>query len=277
MHWKITLMIVCGGLLAGWLAGREALRLKPAQATESPAPRAYPPGDLGRIVKLGEAIVAKTDEHPLSKGYVGNGLRCTSCHLENGTHPTAASFLGVATAYPAWAPREKRVITLEDRILNCFMRSMNGVRPPLGSEVSVAVAAYITWLSAGEPLSMNPDGPFGPRRVRDLPPPTQPADPKRGAMLYAKQCAECHADDGQGSADGPPVWGEKSFNDGAGLSHDDKLAAWLKVSMPLGDAQLTDQEAFDIAAYVNAHPRAKFDLKEHLPPDERLGEYNGLR
>lgn len=68
--------------------------------------------------------------------------------MKNGTDPHAATFIGIATAYPAWSPREKCVITLEDRILNGFMQSCNGMRLPLGSEVSDSIAAYIAWLSA---------------------------------------------------------------------------------------------------------------------------------
>ena len=44
--------------------------------------------------------------------------------------------------------------------------------------------------------------------------------------------------------------------------------------MPLGDAHLTEQEALDVAAYVNSHPRSHFDIKKHLPKSEQLGEYN---
>ncbi|MFH1303759.1 MAG: c-type cytochrome [Planctomycetota bacterium] len=237
-------------------------------------PSEYPPGELGEIVKLGREIVEKTNEHPLSKAYVGNALTCSSCHLKAGTVPHAASFLGTATAYPAWAPREKRVITLEDRVLNCFMRSQNGVRPPKGSQVSIAITAYITWLSTGSPIKMNHEKSLGPNHVKPLKIKPELADAKRGDTLYANQCADCHGKAGQGTSEGPPVWGEQSYNDGAGLSQNDKLAAWLKVAMPLDEANLSEQDALDIAAYVNSHPRPQFVLKAHLPKPERLGVYD---
>jgi thiosulfate dehydrogenase len=229
---------------------------------------------LAEVVRLGEAIVENTTTHPMSKEYVGNALNCTSCHLDSGRHEKAGTFLGTATAYPAWSPRENRVITLEDRVLNCFMRSCNGTRPPLGSEVSVAVTAYITSLSQGQSLRMNSKRPFGPGAIKLLAVKPEQADVNRGASLYTSRCAECHQKDGQGDKDNPPVWGERSYNDGAGLSSVENLAAWLKVAMPLDDTDLTDQQALDIAAYVNSHKRSQFELSQHLPVRERLGEYN---
>ena len=229
---------------------------------------------LAEVVKLGESMVENTTTHPMSKGYVGNALNCTSCHLDNGRHEKAGTFLGTATAYPAWSPRENRVITLEDRVLNCFMRSCNGTRPPLGSEVSVAVTAYITSLSQGQTLRMNFKRPIGPGAIKLLALKPDQADIQRGAALYTSRCAECHLEDGQGDKDNPPVWGERSYNDGAGLSSVENLAAWLKVAMPLDDTDLTDQQALDIAAYVNSHKRSHFEISKHLPAKERLGEYN---
>ncbi len=236
-----------------------------------------PSGELGRVVQLGHDIVENTKDHPLSKPFVGNSLNCTSCHLDSGKHPEAASFLGIATAYPAWSPREQRVITLQDRILNCFMRSQHGTRPPLGSEVSVAITTYITWLSNGQAIKQNPAKPLGPRHVPRITAEDGSelkGNVQRGEVLYADHCASCHADDGVGGDDGPPVWGDQSYNDGAGLSREDKLASWLKVAMPLDDPYLTNQEAFDIAAFVNSHDRPRFELQNHLPSPQGLGQYN---
>jgi thiosulfate dehydrogenase len=220
---------------------------------------------LAEVVKLGEAIVENTTTHPMSKEYVGNALNCSSCHLDNGRHEKAGTFLRTATAYPAWSPRENRVITLEDRVLNCFMRSCN---------VSVAVTAYITSLSQGQSLRMNSKRPVGPGAIKLLAVKLDQADVKRGASLYTSRCAECHQKDGQGDQDNPPVWGERSYNDGAGLSSVENLAAWLKVAMPLEETDLTDQQALDLAAYVNSQKRPHFDLSQHLPVKEKLGEYN---
>ncbi len=233
----------------------------PASRAVKPGPPAYPPGELGDVVRLGEKLVHQTSSHPLTKPFVGNELSCTSCHLDGGRHPQAASFIGVAAAYPAFSPRESAVITLEERIRNCFIRSLNGTRPPLGGKASVAIASYITWLSRQTPIAMNPEVPLGPNHLKMLQPTDTAPHIATGKVLYADRCAFCHGDHGGGSEEGPPVWGEQSFNDGAGLSKIPKMAAWLKIAMPLDDTDLTDQEAFDIAAFVNSHPRPKFEPK----------------
>ncbi len=236
--------------------------------------RPIPEGPLGDAIRLGRDLVENTTSHRLSKPFVGNSLNCTSCHLKNGADPKAASFIGVATAYPAWSPREKTVITLEDRILNCFMRSCNGIRPPLGSEVSVSIAAYITWLSMDQPIRMNSERPAGPQAVPQLKVDITQADRQRGEKLYSARCASCHSENGQGDKENPPVWGARSFNDGAGLANVAQLASWLKVAMPLDETDLTEEEALDLAAFVNSHERPKFRLREHLPPREQLGTFN---
>ncbi len=265
-------LAITGGMVAGtlgWMVGVNEDTASRA-ATSRPVPvrlvatnqssssQPYPPGELGEIVRLGESLVKTTNTHPLSSPFVGNSLKCTSCHLDAGRHKEAGSFIGVAAAYPAYSPREKSVITLEDRILNCFIRSQNGTRPPNGSKVPVAIAAYITWLSEGTPLKMNPANPLGPNHISLLDEPPTPPSVERGESLYMDRCSSCHSDDGLGSDDGPPVWGDQSFNDGAGLAAVQKMASWLQVAMPLDDADLTDQEAYDIAAYVNSHDRPNF-------------------
>ena len=235
-----------------------------ANSLAVPIPTELPPGELGKIVALGRDIVNNTNTHPLSRQYVGNSLSCTSCHLDGGTNPTALSFLGTASVYPTFAPREKQTVTLEDRNLNCFMRSMNGVRPPNGSEVSVAIVAYITWLSEGYPVKMSLKGPFGPNSQPSLKVDPDDADVPHGKALYASACASCHGSDGAGVGKFSPVWGSKSYNDGAGMAQDLKLATFLKNTMPLGKPNLSDKDALDIAAYINAQPRPRFVLEKHL-------------
>lgn len=239
----------------------------PSAAPPRPA-AALPAGELGQTIALGKRLFEQTGKDPLTSPYVRNDLSCDSCHPDAGAHPAAATLLGAATAYPAWSPREKAVITLEDRVLNCFMRSMHGVRPPNGSKPAVAITAYLTWLSTGEPVRQNPGAPLGPRSYRKLPADPAKVDVASGERTYARRCASCHGADGQGA---PPVWGPRSYNAGAGLAELPKLAGWLAVAMPPAGPPLAEAEAIDVAAFVNSHPRPDFVLREHLPQG---GVYN---
>lgn len=230
------------------------------------------PESLDQTVALGKDIFMNTKDHSLSKAYVGNALNCTSCHLNGGTDPKGLTLVGAATAYPAYSPREKAVITLQNRIGNCFMRSMNGTLPPLGGPVLVALGAYIASLSQGMPLHMNPKSPTGPNALNPLSVDWTQASPQRGQGLYQAKCAVCHGADGQGQV-GPPLWGPRSYNAGAGLADWKKLAAFIHGAMPLGSPNLSPEEARDIAAYVDSQPRPTFRLAEHLPPPGELGVY----
>lgn len=227
-------------------------------------PANMPEGALGDMVKLGQEIVASTDTHPASKEYVGNKMSCSSCHLKDGQDPRGGTFIGLASAYPAFAPREKKVITVEDRIANCYMRSMNGTRPPIDSEAVSAIAAYITWLSEGVPMKMNAKASLGPNAVKQIKLAPESANPKKGKTVFAKNCASCHGADGQGNENIAPLWGDQSYNSGAGMAQNPRLASWVKVSMPLGNPHLSDQDALDVAAFVNSHERPEFVLAEHL-------------
>lgn len=260
------------------------------------APKEYPKGELGRMVKLGEDILANTSTHPLTKDLVGNKLACISCHLKGedgkpGTTDGLTSLIGTAAAFPAYSKREKSVQTLQDRINNCFMRSMNGKRPIIDTEASVAMAAYVSWLSTGIPMKINAKGPWSevntkiwPKGAKYFAKIQKKATHENyiaGKNIYTKKCGYCHGNNGQGMGNFPPLWGKNSkgewlsYNTGAGMSKLNKGATWVKNKMPLNQENtLSDQEAADVMLYVNAQERASFDLQERLFPKEQMGYYN---
>ena len=260
------------------------------------APKAYPAGELGKLVKLGEEIALTTDTHPLTKDFVDNKLNCASCHLrgEDGKPGTAdglSSWLDTAVSFPTWSKREKAVQTLQDRSNNCFMRSMNGKRLVNDSEASMAIAAYITWLSDGKPMHLNDKGPWGPTNKKLWPAGIKHFNPIQkkathenyvnGQKVYENQCAMCHNANGEGMGEFPPLWGKDAngqwlaYNTGAGMSKLDKGAAWVKAKMPLGQGgSLSDQDAADVMLYVNAQERADFDLDKGLLPEQKNGIYH---
>ncbi len=78
----------------------------------------------------------------------------------------------------------------------------------------------------------------------------------------------CRGANGEGRKVGnsynfPPLWGADSYNWGAGMHHINTAAGFIKANMPLGKGNsLSDQEAWDVALYINSHerpadPRAK--------------------
>ncbi len=273
--------------------------LSTAYVIAGSAPKEYPKGELGKMVKLGEDIMNNTDTHPLTKDLVGNKLQCKNCHLPGpdgkpGTADGISSWIGTAAAFPAWSKREKTVQTLQDRSNNCFMRSMNGKRPVIDSKASIAMATYITWLSEGIPVKMNAKGPWSTHNTKLYPESVKKfktiqkkathANYVAGEKVYKQKCASCHGVNGEGiSGTFPPLWGKDSqgnwlsYNTGAGMSKLDKGAAWVQSNMPLGqENSLSDQETADVVLYMNAQQRADFDLQKGLLPKEKMGHYNSI-
>jgi thiosulfate dehydrogenase len=242
-----------------------------------PAESAMPGGPLGDSIRLGQKVLTQTQQH--AKAYVGNGLNCTSCHLDGGRVQHAVPWVGLWAVFPEYRSRNAQVNALEERINDCFRRSLNGKPLPYDSPEMVGVLAYIWWLSQGVPTGMEVEG-RGFQRIQ-LPAGQKP-DPENGKAIYAAKCASCHGQDGQGitGPNGaylfPAVWGPKSFNIGAGMARLNNAAAFVKANMPLGQGNtLTDQEAFDVAAYFTQQPRPDFAAKTQdwpkggKPPDAR--------
>lgn len=228
----------------------------------APPPAPIPNGPLGDAIRRGKLIVTRTFE--TLPEHVGNGLHCTSCHLDEGTHTGAASWVGIPGVFPEYRARSGRVDTLERRINDCFERSLNGTALDPGSEDMAAVVAYMGFLSRDVPAGRTPPG-RGFRRTEHPPTP----DRAHGQTLYAQRCASCHGADGAGQAPGgqyafPPVWGPRSYNIAAGLARLDTAASFIRWNMPLGQGgTLTDQEAYDVADYVIHQPRPDF-ARKHL-------------
>ena len=254
-HLLLPVLALNLSLVAGPLAAQAA---KTVPLTV-PAPQTMPGGPLGDAVQQGLSIVNAT-KAALPEN-VGNALNCSSCHLNGDTVANAAPFVGLVGVYPEYFARSGAVETLEDRINDCFRRSMNGKPIAYDSGPMRAVVAYIAWLSVGVPVGASVEG----RGFRALPAPARTPDAGRGARLYEQRCASCHGKDGAGlrTAEGawvmPPVWGPQSFNTGAGMSRTAVAAAFVRAKMPLGrGGSLSDEDAWDIAALIAGAPRPSF-------------------
>lgn len=198
---------------------------------------------------------------------VGNALNCASCHLNSGTVADGSPYIGISAFFPGYAPRAGRTITLQDRINGCFLRSMNGKPLPLDSDELKAMVALFDWMRNETKPEDKVEGRGVGKVSTDIIP-----NAENGKKIYAAQCALCHGSDGEGikNAKGqwvyPPLWGNESFNIGAGMARTYTAAAFVKRNMPiamhnkfpLGQGGMTDQEAVDVAEYFSHQPRPDF-------------------
>lgn len=234
---------------------------------------------FGKLVKYGHSLVTDTRNQigpaaaEPAKRYAGNGLTCQNCHLQGGTQAYAMPLVGVWGQFPQYRGREGEVATLEERVNGCMERSMNGRALALDSREMKAFLAYMKWLSNGVPDGTRFIG-AGTLAVKE---PGRAADLRHGAKVYAETCAACHGEHGQGQrSEGgagyqfPPLWGSDSYNNGAGMARLLNAAGFAKHNMPLGtkfDAPvLTDEDAYDVAGYINGQPRPeKANLDKDFP------------
>jgi thiosulfate dehydrogenase len=251
--------------------------LNPAPPGQSdfqpPSTQTIPDNDFGKMVRYGERLFLDTQS--LRGNYVGNDLKCANCHLDRGRLANSAPMWAAYVSYPAYRKKNDKVNTLAERIQGCFGYSMNGAPPPSDSDEIKALETYFFWLAKGAPVGENMKG----RGFPMLAKPAEEPHSKRGNQVYATNCAICHGTDGQGQqAEGktvfPPLWGENSYNWGAGMHRVNTAAAFIKANMPLGKPNsLTDQEAWDVAAFINSHERPQ-DPRFHGDVEQTRAKYH---
>ena len=235
--------------------------LKPAapavktQAFTPPSDAAIPNDQFGKQVAFGEAIF--TDTGRVAPQFVGNDLKCSNCHLDRGRLANSAPMWGAYVLFPQYRAKNGHVNSFQERLQGCFKYSMNGKAPPLGDPILVALESYAAFLAKGARLGL----PLPGHGYLKLGPPPLSPDYSRGQDVYSAKCALCHGNDGAGQAsDGvvvfPPLWRARSYNWGAGMAEIKNAAGFIKANMPLSQGgKLTDQQAWDVAAFVDSQPR----------------------
>lgn len=220
----------------------------PLPAVSADDSTVFPPGHEGLAARRGFAILAAT--HDSMPGYVGASLRCFSCHLDNGRRTNGIPLTGVYARYPNYTTRDGRMISIQDRINNCFRRSLAGRDIPLDGEQMNAIVTYLALVSRGIEVGAHVPGEGLPQM------PNLSGDAPRGALLYVARCARCHGDKGQGIPPATPLWGSRSFSVGASLARVERAASFIRHNMPFDSAGvLSDQQSYDVAAYVVSHAR----------------------
>ncbi|MCK5441095.1 MAG: c-type cytochrome [Maribacter sp.] len=194
--------------------------------------------------------------------FAGNRLSCNNCHLQAGTKPFSGSLIGIINRFPQFRGRENKIGTIEERINGCMERSMNGRTMPTDGKEMQAFVQYLTWLSRFAPE----DGKIFGQGFVKVEIPERAVNLEHGKEVYTATCNVCHGIDGQGikSADNytylyPPLWGDDSFNNGAGMTRVITAARFIKGNMPFGitydEPRLSDEEAYDVAGYINQQKR----------------------
>jgi thiosulfate dehydrogenase len=235
-------------------AGDSTAAATVAAATAPAVDTTLPKGELGASILRGKAILLATrDSLP---GHVGNSLRCTSCHLDEGRRANSMPWTGVYARFPQYRSRTGSVIRLEDRINDCLQRSLDGKALAWDDPAMRDMVAYMSFLSRGIDVGATVPGQGLPKIEATS------GDTVAGLAIYAAQCARCHGADGEGTAIAPPTWGPESFNIGAGMARLRTAAAFIQHNMPFDKATtLTEQQAVDVAAYVVSRPRPDFARK----------------
>jgi thiosulfate dehydrogenase len=233
-------------------------------------------GEQRRLVIFGQDLIARTALYLGPKGSIANisnGMNCQNCHLQAGKKTWGNNYGAVASTYPRFRDRSGTTESIYKRVSDCFERSLNGIAPDSTSTEYQAIEAYIKWVGKEIPKGVTPKG----TGIYKLPYINRAADPSKGKIAYQQKCQSCHGNEGQGQlADNgilfeyPPLWGEHSYNTGAGLYRLSRFAGYIYSNMPWNIAQhnkpaLSIEECWDIAAFVNSQPRPAKDLSKDWP------------
>jgi thiosulfate dehydrogenase len=149
----------------------------------SPRSAADAPDDaFGDAVRFGEQLMTNTATH--APQYVGNGLVCSNCHLDAGRKAGAAPLWAAFVNFPAFRAKNGEINTFQKRVQDCFLYSLNGTPPPLGSRELIAIESYAAFMARGLPSGMSPPG----RGFPEIDAPKQTPDDRRGGAVYAQKC-----------------------------------------------------------------------------------------
>lgn len=228
------------------------------------------------LIVYGKEIIVHTSDYFGDNGKVfkssTNGMNCQNCHLEAGTKIFGNNYSAVASTYPKYRARSGAIENIYKRVNDCFERSLNGNPLDTSSKEMQAIVAYFKWLGKDVAKGEKPIG-SGFKELAFL---DRAANPQNGEIIYIEKCQSCHQKNGEGQKNAdkttytyPPLWGANSYNTGAGLFRLSNFAKYVKYNMPLGAShnspQLTDEEAWDIAAFVNSQTRPKIDISKDWP------------
>ena len=268
------------GLIAAGIVTAAAIVLGGHQIVQRSAETGDPPeatAEYGKLLLRNTALFIGPEQDDPNMRYSGTHIDCASCHLDNGTRPGTLSLLQSADRYPRMSGRDGGIRDLKDRINGCMQRSMNGRPLPRDSVEMNAMVEYIHHLGdVYAAMGESKRTPVEPPAFRE---PNRAANVEAGRQVFESRCRVCHGADGSGLQatpdikDGyvfPPLWGPDSYNNGAGMTRVLTAARFIKARMPYGQPDLTDDQAYDVAAFINSHWRPEKSNLEVDYPDKAL-------
>ncbi len=250
-----------------------------------------PGGKYGEMVKYGRELLLNTAYYIGPEGvngqYTGNRMNCTNCHQQAGTKPFSLNLVKTLEKYPQYRAREGRVLSLEERVNNCVTRPHSGKPLPFDGKEMIAILSYLRWINNEMSDSIGKEL-FKGEGFLDISLPGQAASPERGRLVYRARCQRCHGVEGEGilTLTGntyvyPPLWGKNAYQPGSSMHRVIMQARWLKANMPYDSALwykpvLTDEEALDVAAFVNddrIHERPNPKTFDYPNPEDKAIDY----
>jgi thiosulfate dehydrogenase len=271
-----ALVILLAAIVLGGFVTWNALQSQQAAAPASSATRMVTAEYGQQLIRNTAQLMGVGQVDPALRA-TGNNLACASCHLESGQKPGMLSLMQSAARYPAFSGRDGITGDLADRINGCMQRSMNGKPLHKDSAEMQSMVSYIEQLGRQyQAMSESSRAANDPAAFVE---PDRQANVDNGTRVYQERCVLCHGANGEGLkatatlADGylfPPLWGPDSYNIGAGMARVLTAARFIKARMPLGNAVLSDDEAFDVAAFMNLQERpAMANLDQDYPDPKR--------
>ena len=233
-------------------------------------------GEQRKMIIYGQDLIANTSKYFGPEGSVQkitNGMNCQNCHLDAGSRPWGNNYGAVFSTYPKFRERSGTVESIHKRVNDCFERSLNGKAIDTSGYEMKSIITYMKWLGQDVKKGAKPKG----AGIADMVYLDRAASTAKGQIVYIQKCQTCHAPNGEGvkllgeaSYAYPPLWGQHSYNTGAGLFRLSRFAGYVKDNMPFNQAThdapaLTDEEAWDVAAFVNSQPRPTADVIEDWP------------
>lgn len=281
-----------GIIVFGFIVGLASFYFRPVESFAIPI-EDLPEGRLKTELLYGRSLILETPRWIGPEGSVLKNTKsmmsCSQCHINGGVQSGGLPLWDTHGLYPQYRARENRILTVGERINTCIVMTLQGSPLPLEGREIQAMTLYVRHLGAGrEVLLQDKDNRLP--QLRDI---DRPASVSHGEKVYQKYCLRCHGQDGQGvlaenkkSYLYPPLWGEFSYRIGSSLFRNTMAARFIKANMPQDKIktgeQLSDEEALDVAAFINdlkIHPRSPppnfnlFPHLEHKPFDYPLGPY----